>query len=309
MGTVGKAIKKTLQTAAAAVFILHGLAGPAGTQEHGHGEAGTEPVQPAVHAESIRTGNDEYVRLHGEEHRLIHSQGQNPELMVIQCADSRDDLVAQARLRAGKVFAVGTNAGNIINPNETALLANIKYHLTHFTGNRACIVMGHYGCGGIKGLDEWEHLPPEVTAHLRFALPAKEFVELQLQNRNIQVDEETRHRMIVEANVLAQIKNLMSIKAVRSAVEQRRLAVMPVISDINTGKLHVGLPTLQRHGLLEDAKAHFGIKKWLQSQNRLQDQHLARLGPQRPQTRRPAQTAPRNLPRSRMRNPAFRRAA
>ncbi|MBI2445335.1 carbonic anhydrase [Candidatus Micrarchaeota archaeon] len=303
MGKVGKAIRATI----AAAFILHGLAGPAGTQEHGHDDAVTQPATPSVHVEKMKAGNENFVRLHGREYRLVHSKGQQPSLIVMQCADSRDDLVTQAQLPPGYAFEMGVNAGNIINTEEASLVANIIYHLKHLKGqNRAYVVMGHYGCGGIKGLDEWEHLEPEIAKHLRLALPAKEFVEKQLRNRRLNVSEETRHRMIVEANVLAQIRNLMSIQQVRSAVEQRHLAVMPVISDINTGELHFGLPTLQQHGLLEHAKAEFGIQKWLQGQHRLQDQQLARLGPFRPQDRRmPAES--RNFPKTRVRPTAFRR--
>ncbi|GEM_PF-4403667 len=286
----------------ATALILHGLAqAPAGTQEHGEEALSADPRE---HTARMRTGNENFVRLHGRQYRLVHSKGQQPSLIVMQCADSRDDLVTQAELPPGYVFAMGTNAGNIINPKEPSLLANVAYHLKHLHGkNRAYVVMGHYGCGGIKGLDELEHLEPEIAGHLRLALPAKEFVERHLRNRKLDVGKETRHRMVVEANVLAQIRNLMSIKQVRRAVELRQLSVIPVISDINTGELHFGLPTLQQYGMLEHAKAEFGIQKWLQSQHRLQDHQLARQGPPRPESRRmpPATRA------SSRRNPVFRR--
>ncbi|MBI5226468.1 carbonic anhydrase [Candidatus Micrarchaeota archaeon] len=285
---------------AAAVLILHGLAqAPAGTQEHWETPSG--PIDPAAHTTLMKTGNVNFVKRHGQEYRIVHSKGQTPSLIVMQCADSRDDLVTQAELPPGYVFAMGTNAGNIINPKETSLLANVAYHLKHLKGkNRAYVVMGHYGCGGIKGLDELEHLEPEIADHLRLALPAKEFVEGQLRNRKLNVSVETRHRMIVEANVLAQIKNLMSIKQVRSAVESKQLAVMPVISDINTGELHFGLPTLQQHGMLETAKVQFGIQKWLLNQHRLQDQQQARIQqqPKRTQRERLAQVLPKESRRT-----------
>ncbi len=296
-------------TGAATVLFLHGLVGSlASPGGHGHEEEVTGRADPKPHIVRMDSGNDEYQAEYGKLHREKLSHGQEPSLIVMQCADSRDDLITQARLPPGYVFAMGTNAGNIVNPKEPSTLANIIYHLKHLKGkNRAYVVMGHYGCGGIKGLDEMEHLEPEIVDHLKLALPAKEFVEKQIEERKLEVSPETRHRMIVEANVLAQIKNLMGIHHVRSAVEQRRLAVIPIISDLNTGELHFSLPTLQQHGLLENAKAHFGLQKWLQSQHRLQDQQLARLGPARPrQANRPE--AVRRPPALRpVRSTAFRR--
>lgn len=283
---------KRSAAAAALFWFLHGIAG-APASPGGHGEENTEPADPRPHVEIMRAGNVQYVQRHGKLHRGELSKGQQPSVIVIQCADSRDDLVAQANLPPGYAFAMGTNAGNIVDPDEPSTLANIIYHLRHLNGrNRAYVVMGHYGCGGIKGLDDLEHLEPEIQDHLRLALPAKHFVDQHLSGRKLQVDAETRHRMVVEANVLAQIKNLMQIKAVRRAVELRQLSVIPVISDVNTGELHFGLPTLQQHGMLETAKTHFGLQKWLQSQHRLQDQQQARTASLRPPKIQPRRWQP-----------------
>jgi carbonic anhydrase len=87
--------------------------------------------------------------------RYLASHGQNPEIMVVACCDSRVDPALILQCDPGDLFTI-RNVANIIPPYEkddlhhgtsAALEFGICYlHVEHL------IIFGHSQCGGINAL-------------------------------------------------------------------------------------------------------------------------------------------------------------
>ena len=89
-------------------------------------------------------------------HRLAE-HGQNPEVMVISCADSRVDPEAIFSAEAGDLFVI-RNVANLVPPYETkgwyhGVSAALEFAVLNLKVKHI-VIMGHSGCGGIKAAVE-----------------------------------------------------------------------------------------------------------------------------------------------------------
>lgn len=88
----------------------------------------------------------------------LHQQlakGQNPEVLVIACCDSRVDPALITRAKEGDLFIV-RNVANVVPPYEPdghlhGVSAAIEFAVCHLKV-RHIVVKGHSGCGGIQAL-------------------------------------------------------------------------------------------------------------------------------------------------------------
>ena len=98
---------------------------------------------------------------------------------------------------------------------------------------RDIVVCGHSDCGAIKavlaGPAAREGLPA-VNRWLRHAEAILPIIE-----RTRVIDEQARLKLAIEANVLLQIENLLSLPFVQRAITQQRLALHAWIYDIGSG--------------------------------------------------------------------------
>lgn len=95
-------------------------------------------------------GYQHYLR--GERPNL--AAGQNPELIVISCADSRVQPQKIFDFAPGKAFEQ-SNIGAFVQPKEfkdPSLDAFLNYPLNNFSNLKAVMILGHTHCGGVKGL-------------------------------------------------------------------------------------------------------------------------------------------------------------
>jgi len=84
----------------------------------------------------------------------LGNHGQNPDIMLIACADSRVDPTDIFDAYPGEMF-VARNVANIVPPNGDdeayhGTLAAIEYAVTVLEVD-VIVVMGHESCGGIAG--------------------------------------------------------------------------------------------------------------------------------------------------------------
>ena len=127
---------------------------------------------------------------------------QTPEYLWIGCSDSRVPANQITGLKPGEVF-VHRNVGNVVVHTDLNCLSVLQYAVD-VLGIRHVMVVGHYGCGGIKAaldgrslglIDNWlRHIQDVAERHdaILAALP----------------DDEARWRVLCELNVIEQVRNV-----------------------------------------------------------------------------------------------------
>lgn len=182
-------------------------------------------------------------RWHAAEREFLQnlaSEGQSPDALYIGCADSRvvpELLTASA---PGRLFVV-RNIANLVPPLEHAdasVGAAIEYAVGILKVPHL-IVCGHDECGGVKavldGLELSHH--PSLQEWLK---P----IEQAVQHAGPAGSKAQRLRRTVEANVLAQLRHLLTFPQVRQALEADKLQLHGWVYDIHALALRVYDPDL-----------------------------------------------------------------
>jgi carbonic anhydrase len=172
------------------------------------------------------------------------AKGQNPTAMIITCCDSRV-LIAEIFGEGPGDFFIHRNIANLVPPHEPdgrshGTSASIEYAILALDV-RHLIVMGHHGCGGVRGChDMLAGLAPAldlptsfVGTWLRILKPGYE----ALAGRGL--DYEERIRVLEKEAVLVSLRNLMTFPFVRDRVTEGRLELHGVWKDIRDGGLSV----------------------------------------------------------------------
>ncbi len=123
-------------------------------------------------------------------------KGQNPDVIVVGCSDSRvpvETMYTELEFKPGKVFAV-ENAGNCGLTSDA--LATIYYGVKHLNV-RKLVICGHYNCGAMRALTHVEGEEDTVIRnYLGFikdkvfggTLPTTDVEELAKENIHKQVE-------------------------------------------------------------------------------------------------------------------------
>lgn len=177
------------------------------------------------------------------------SRAQDPTAMIITCCDSRV-LVSEIFGEGPGDFFIHRNIANLVPPHEPdgrshGTSAAVEYAVIAL-GIGHLIVMGHHGCGGVRGChDMLAGLAPTldlptsfVGTWLRILKPGYE----ALSGRGL--DYEARIAALEKEAVLVSLTNLMTFPFVHDAVLAGRLELHGVWKDIRDGSLAVYDPAV-----------------------------------------------------------------
>lgn len=197
--------------------------------------------------EKLIEGNRKFIEKFVNENKGLMKQlaeGQNPKTLWIGCSDSRavPELIVGAKL--GELFVI-RNIANIIPEADYCVDAVIEYAVNHLK-IEAIVVCRHYGCGGMKGLNEINHLEKALQEWLKNSLKTKEKLDEVLHGKNIQLDEENYQKALVEVNVIEQTKN------VKKKISGKPVEVVSLVYDIGTGKLQTEFEKLKELGIADE---------------------------------------------------------
>lgn len=173
-------------------------------------------------------------------------KGQTPSAMIITCCDSRVLASECFGAEAGDFF-IHQNIANLVPPFQP----DAAYHGTSATiefavkalAVRHLIVMGHWGCGGVKGChDLLTGDAPELAAPDSFI---GNWVRILEPGYRAVADLPAKERIaaLEKQAVLVSLQNLMTFPFVRDAVEAGKLTLHGVWKDIRDGGLHVYDPS------------------------------------------------------------------
>jgi len=166
-------------------------------------------------------------------------RGQKPEVMFIGCSDSRVIPEMLTGAQPGEIFVL-RNIANIIPPFGTAhesIGAALEYAVNHLKVKHI-VVCGHTDCGGLRALDG--HLDalaePSLAAWIKFAREAQTRVDRH------GVEPASRHRALVEQNVILQLEHAAGYPAVYKALKENRLELHGWLFDLHAPSVYAYHP-------------------------------------------------------------------
>ncbi len=160
------------------------------------------------------------------------SQGQDPDILYIGCADSRVTAEDLMGVEPGEAF-VHRNIANMVPNTDLSAMSVINYAVSHLNVEHI-VVCGHYGCGGVKAAMQ----PSDLGILNPWLREIRDVFRLHKSELDSQPDEETKYRRLVELNVQEQCINVLKTADVQKAYKERKIQVHGWVFDIQTGKLN-----------------------------------------------------------------------
>eukprot|EP00928_Gymnodinium_smaydae_P044143 TRINITY_DN29464_c0_g1_i1.p1 TRINITY_DN29464_c0_g1~~TRINITY_DN29464_c0_g1_i1.p1 ORF type:complete len:348 (+),score=65.41 TRINITY_DN29464_c0_g1_i1:92-1045(+) len=137
-------------------------------------------------------------------------QGQQPKYLWIGCCDSRVAAENMIGAEPGELF-MHRNIANMVIGTDTNIRSVLQYAVEYLEV-RHIVVCGHYDCGGVKAaannvdvgspLESW-------LSHIR------DVYRLHQEELDAIIDEDERHKRLVELNVIEQCLNLFKTGTVQ----------------------------------------------------------------------------------------------
>jgi carbonic anhydrase len=211
---------------------------PCGAQLRTTGHSRLEAAMthfPDQLAERYRRFRFRHFGAHQQHFAELASQGQNPDVMIVSCSDSRVDPEQIFSALPGELFVV-RNVANLVPPYETTgryhgVSAALEFAVLNLRV-RHIVVMGHGGCGGIKACLE----------HGAARQSEAEFISNWMS-----ILDDARERIVREK---------VSAGTVEQAAKLEREAVKTSLANLRTFPC---VATLEARGRLHLHGAHFDI--------------------------------------------------
>ena len=144
------------------------------------------------------------------------SEGQQPPVLWIGCADSRVPANELIGAQPGEVF-VHRNIANMVIHTDMNMLSVLDYAVNALKVKHV-IVCGHYGCGGIKAAMGNQHIGL-IDNWIRHIKDVYRFHHKELDEIS---DENKKFDRFVELNVKEQVYDLAKTSIVQSAWENNQ---------------------------------------------------------------------------------------
>ena len=152
-------------------------------------------------AEDIKTNDRDFFS------RL--SKGQNPQILMIGCSDSRVSLEKILGADLGDLF-IHRNIANLAKTDDENFMAVLEYSI-EVLRVKHIIVMGHYQCGGVKAAVDGNNL----SFADKWIEPVKKIVAENLKLK----DEADFYDKISELNSIQQIENIRNTNIYQKALK------------------------------------------------------------------------------------------
>jgi len=168
--------------------------------------------------------------------------GQNPEVMMISCSDSRVDPETIFSAMPGELFVV-RNVANLVPPYETGgkfhgVSSAIEFAVLNLRVKHI-VVMGHSGCGGVQAaLDQSATIQTEAKFISRWMSMLDE-ARLKVLASHQTRSQADKVCALEKEGVKTSIKNLRTFPFVKQLEEEERLLLHGAYFEIATCTLSV----------------------------------------------------------------------
>jgi carbonic anhydrase len=187
--------------------------------------------------EKLLQGNKDFVAKKLQENSSVFkdsSKGQQPRFLWVGCSDSRIDPNEITQTGIGDLF-VHRNIANLVVEYDLNFLSVLQYAV-EVLKVQDIIVCGHYGCGGVNAALKGDQLGL-IDSWLAHIKSAHQYYSWEIE---MQPDERSKSRRLVELNVLEQINNLGKTRIIREAWAKGPLPRLSGwVYDIETGGIKV----------------------------------------------------------------------
>ncbi len=174
-------------------------------------------------------------------YRRLAEGGQHPRAMVVSCCDSRVHVTSIFGADQGEFF-IHRNIANLVPPYEPdgephGTSAAVEYAVTALKVAHI-IVLGHSNCGGVNGCHAMcSGKAPELEEKSSFVGRWMDILRPGYDRVSSIKDEVDQRRALEKQAVLVSLENLMSFPFVKEAVEQERLTLHGLWTDVGEGGL------------------------------------------------------------------------
>lgn len=193
-------------------------------------------ITPEMAIHLLKEGNKRFVekrpfdRDH-EQHVIQTSEDQFPFAVVLGCIDSRVPAELIFDQGIGDIFNVRI-AGNFVNPD---ILGSIEFGCK-VKASKAVVVLGHSGCGAIKGACDDVRLG-HLTTMLQNLKPAVDAVT------NVEGDRSSANpvfvQQVMETNVHLTIENIRKQSPLLKELEELgEITIVGAWYDVSSGEVH-----------------------------------------------------------------------
>lgn len=174
-------------------------------------------------------------------YRKLADEGQRPRTMVISCCDSRVHVTSIFGAETGEFF-IHRNIAALVPPYAPnkdfhGTSAAIEYAVEHLHVSNI-LILGHSGCGGVAAChDIVAGNAPELDDGTSFIGPWLEILKPDVGDL-AEGSREARLGALEKKAVVRGVENLMGFPFVRKAVDEGRLDLHGLWTDVGDGGLH-----------------------------------------------------------------------
>ncbi|MBI1222080.1 MAG: carbonate dehydratase [Bacteroidetes bacterium] len=144
------------------------------------------------------------------------AKGQSPRFLWIGCSDSRVPADMITGTEPGEIF-VHRNVANMVVHTDLNLLSVLQYAVEVLKVNHVMVV-GHYGCGGVRASMQKSHL----GLIDKWLLNIREVYRMNRAELDGMESEDSRADRLVELNVKEQVFNLAKTSIIQKAWAERQ---------------------------------------------------------------------------------------
>lgn len=190
-----------------------------------------QEISPSNAVELLRQGNKRFVDNLKLNRNLLQQvnetrDGQHPFAVIISCMDSRTSAELIFDQGLGDIFSIRV-AGNIINED---ILGSTEFGVK-VIGAKVIVVLGHTGCGAIKGSIDKVDL-----GHLHFITSKIQRCIHPHENLRHKESPEDFQNLITKENVLQSLNDLRTRSAIINELEyQGEIKIIGGVYNIQTG--------------------------------------------------------------------------
>jgi carbonic anhydrase len=197
---------------------------------------------PEVLVDRFRRFKHRHFVPNADKYEELAKYGQDPQVMIISCCDSRVDPETIFTAMPGELFVV-RNVANLVPPYETGgkfhgVSAAIEFAVLNLRV-RHVIVMGHSGCGGVKAaLDQSAAIQTEAQFISRWMSMLDE-ARQRVVSAHQMAPQAEKLRLLELEGIKTSIRNLRTFPFILEAEDKGRLSLHGAYFEIATGTLSV----------------------------------------------------------------------